>query len=234
MIENRKSQYQLKSFVRRGKRTPAQRDAYQAWGSEFILPQQDNLFDEATIFGRSAPLFVEIGFGTGQSLLAAAKAFGGQHFIGIDVYKSGIGALLMGIKCENIPNLRIYEGDAVHFLKENIPDQYLAGVQVFFPDPWPKRRHHPRRLIQASFVQLIATKLKTGGIFHLATDWEDYAIHMMSVLANESALFNLVGKNQFATRSPYRPVLSKFERRAIKEGRKIWDLQFAKVPTHES
>lgn len=132
----------------------------------------------------------------------------------------------LGVERDSLENIRVYNNDVIDVLQKAIPNASLSGVQIFFPDPWPKRRHHPRRLIQPGFIDLVISKLKNGASLHLATDWEDYAIHMMKVLSQEKRLINLASVACYAERSPFRPTLTKFERRALSQGRKIFDLQF--------
>ena len=139
-----------------------------------------------------------------------------------------MGCLISGIQLETLTNLCVFYSDVVDVLEKCIPSASLDGVQIFFPDPWQKRRHHARRLIQPAFVKQVAEKLKSGGTLHLATDWHDYATHMIRVVSQEETLINLAGSHQFADRSPYRPILTKFERRAEREGRSVWDLQLKK------
>lgn len=221
--------FRLRSFVRRDSRyTAAQARAHQALWPYFGLPLNGEFIDLQQVFQRNNPRFLEIGFGSGVSLLALAKAHPDKDFIGVETHKPGIGALLQGIQQHNLTNLRIYYGDVIDVLEKHIPAQSLQGMQIFFPDPWPKRRHHPRRLIQPDFVKLVLQKLTINGTLHLATDWEDYAQHMLRVVSCEQGLINLAGSSQFAERSCYRPVLTKFEQRALREGRKIWELQLAK------
>jgi len=136
---------------------------------------------------------------------------------------------MLGVETDQLTNLRVYDADVIDVLEQCIPDESLDGVQIFFPDPWPKRRHHIRRLIQPAFLQLILKKLKTKGSLHLATDWEHYAKHMMQVVSQEPRFVNVAGHLQFGPRSPFRPVLSKFESRAVREGRGIWELQLEKL-----
>lgn len=220
----------LRSFIRRGGRgTVAQAHAQDIFWPSFGLCVDDGVLHYEQVFGRSAPCFLEIGFGYGQSLLALAKAHPDKDFIGVETHKPGIGTLFLGMQREEITNIRIYDADAIDVLAKCIPNNSLSGAQLFFPDPWPKRRHHPRRLIQTGFVQSLVTKLKQDGALHLATDWEDYAQHMLQVLSHEASLTNLAGRDQFSDRSPHRPVLTKFESRALREGRIIRDLQFKKV-----
>lgn len=221
--------FRLRSFVRRdGRRTPGQDRAYAEQWPQWGLSIDQGVINYQTVFGRDARRFLEIGFGSGQSLLALAKANPDQDFIGVETHKPGIGALLLGIQSHALTNLRVYYGDVVDILEKCIPSASLDGVQIFFPDPWQKRRHHARRLIQPAFISLVVEKLKTAGTLHLATDWQDYSVHMMRVLSQETKLTNLAGEHQFAGRSVYRPVLTKFERRAVREGRLVWELQFSK------
>jgi tRNA (guanine-N7-)-methyltransferase len=220
--------FRLRSFVRRdSRRTASQKRAYAGLWPQFGLPMQAGLLDYQQVFHRDAKRFLEIGFGKGESLLALAKTEPNQDFIGVETHKPGIGAICLGIESHQLTNLRIYDGDVIDVLQQCIPPASLHGVQIFFPDPWPKRRHHARRLIQQEVVSLIVEKLKIGGTLHLSTDWEDYARHMMRILSQEKRLVNLAGDDQFAARSIYRPILTKFERRALREGRQVWELQFA-------
>ena len=189
----------------------------------------DGMINYSAVFQREAPHILEIGFGSGFSLLATAKANPTQDFIGIETHRPGIGTLMLNMQLQEVSNIRIYYDDAVQVLLQCIPDHSLDVIQIFFPDPWPKRRHHKRRLIQTEFVNLLVTKLKSKGTLHLATDWEDYAKQMMRVLSDIQALENLFGANQYATRSSQRPITTKFERRGEESGRKTWELQFFKV-----
>lgn len=221
--------FRLRSFVRRGRRvTVAQKQAHDHFWSHFGLQLEEGLLDYQAVFGRDAPRFLEIGFGSGQSLLALAALNPDKDFIGVETHQPGIGSLLLGMQKRQLNNIRIYNADAVDVLEDCIPPSSLDGVQLFFPDPWPKRRHHPRRLIQAQFVSLVVEKLKVGGTLHLATDWEDYASHMLNTLLQEKRLINLSSSSGAAERSTYRPILTKFERRALRAGRLIRDLQFSK------
>lgn len=219
----------VRSFVRRdGRMTEAQRRALAEIWPIVGIDKENGVIDFADTFGREAPRVLEIGFGSGYSLLEIAKANPEKDFIGIETYQPGIGTLLLGIEAHHVHNIRLYYADAVEVLAQCIPSASLDGVQLFFPDPWPKRRHHKRRLIQPEFVDLVVGKLKPGGIFHLATDWQDYAEQMMRVLSATSALKNLAGVNQFAARSDQRPVVTKFEQRGTLSGRPIWELQFSR------
>jgi tRNA (guanine-N7-)-methyltransferase len=187
------------------------------------------LLDLSKVFGREAPRILEIGFGSGHSLLEIAKAHPEKDFIGVEMYQPGVGTLLLGIEENEIKNIRVFYADAVEVLEHCVPEKSLDGVQIFFPDPWPKRKHNKRRLVQDEFIALIVGKLKVQGIFHLATDWEDYARQMMLVLSRSEKLVNLAGANNFSARSDQRPVHTKFEMRGERSGRPICDLQFARV-----
>ena len=226
--ESERAPRRLRSFVRRdGRKTAAQVRARAACWPQFGLEIQNGMLDYTATFQRESPRFLEIGFGSGVSLLALAEAAPAHDFIGVETHKPGVGALFLGAQAAQLTNLRVYEADAVDVLQQVIPDASLDGVQLFFPDPWPKRRHHLRRLIQPAFAALVASKLKTGGTLHLATDWEEYARHMMNVLSQGAPWVNLAGQGQYAARSLRRPVTTKFERRALREGRAIWDLCFS-------
>lgn len=220
----------IRSFIRRNSRmTPGQQQAYEKLHARWCLTPAAGFIDLASVFGRQAPCFLEIGFGSGQSLAALAAQQSHAHFIGIETFKPGIGALLQQIEAQQLHNIRIYEGDAVEIIDKCIPLESLDGINIFFPDPWPKSRHHKRRLIQPSFVELLLKKLKRAGTLHLATDWQDYARQMMKILTAEKGLKNLAGPTQYAQRSTLRPLLTKFEHRALQAGRSIWELQFTKV-----
>lgn len=219
----------IRSFVRRdGRMTEGQRHAFDALWPVVGLSLQAGELNIPAVFNRSAPCILEIGFGSGQSLLEIAAAHPEHDFIGIETYKPGIGSLLQGIEIRELKNIRVYYADAVEVLQRCIPAATLDGVQIFFPDPWQKRKHHKRRLIQPEFVKLVVSKLKSKGILHLATDWEDYAMQMMAVLSEEPELMNLAGAGQFAIRSSQRPIVTKFEQRGKCSGRPIWELQFAR------
>lgn len=220
----------IRSFVRRdGRITEAQKIALEKNWSMVGLQLNEGMIDFSRVFHRAAPRIVEIGFGSGMSLLAMAMAHPEKDFIGIEMHQPGIGSLILGMQENKINNIRIYYADAVEVLERCIPADSLDVVQIFFPDPWPKRRHHKRRLIQTPFVNLVVGKLKSGGMLHVATDWEDYARDMMKILSNATGLVNASGIGQYSHRSSQRPVVTKFERRGQNCGRDIWDLQFEKM-----
>jgi tRNA (guanine-N7-)-methyltransferase len=194
---------------------------WQRWGlaaDAVLYPDQ--------VFARSAPCFVEIGFGNGAILANIANNHRQYNFIGIEVFKPGIMALLQEIDKLELTNVRVYHYDVVPILQNCIIDNSLSGIQIFFPDPWPKTRHHKRRLIQPELVGLLAQKLQQNGVLHLATDCHDYAQHMLQVLTAEPRFMNMAATTKFAHRSMWRPLLTKFERQAQDAGRDVWDLQF--------
>jgi tRNA (guanine-N7-)-methyltransferase len=218
----------IRSFVlRQGRLTSSQQTAINQYWPEYGL-EPDRTFDPAATFGRKAPVVLEIGFGNGESLAQMAAASPEKDFIGIEVHRPGVGHLLLKIHELGLTNLRVYCTDAVEVLTSRIPDGCVAGIQVFFPDPWHKKRHNKRRLINAEFVEMATKKLSAGGIFHCATDWEDYAMQMLAELEASQHLRNLAGEGHFAERPEHRP-LTKFERRGHKLGHGVWDLMFEKI-----
>jgi len=216
----------IRSFVvRAGRMGPGQTRALVALGPRFVLPFVAQPVDFAQAFGRTAPLVLEIGFGMGDATAAIAQALPGTDFIGVEVHTPGVGALLKRIGELELTNLRLIQHDAVEVLQQMIAPQSLAGVHVFFPDPWHKKKHNKRRLIQPAFVQLLASRLAPGGSLHCATDWQPYAEQMLEVLSAEPALRNTAAG--YAPRPDYRP-LTKFENRGLKLGHGVWDLVFVR------
>ena len=217
----------VRSFVLRGGRMgTGQQRALAELGPRFVLPFEPRPLDAHAAFGRAAPLIVEIGFGMGAATAQIAAAMPGTDFLGIEVHEAGVGALLRRIGEAGLANLRIVRHDAVEVLREMIVPCSLAGVHVFFPDPWPKKRHHKRRLIQGGFVALLASRLAPGGTLHCATDWQPYAEQMLEVLSAEPGLRNTA--EGYALRPAYRP-LTRFEQRGLALGHGVWDLVFTKV-----
>jgi len=217
---------EIRSYVlRTGRMTAGQQQAYDSGWQRWGLLHRDGILDASNTFGRDGPLILEIGFGMGQSLLAMAEAAPACNFVGIEVHTPGVGKLIQGIDEQGVGNIRIYRHDAVHILRDCISEQSLDTVQIFFPDPWHKRRHNKRRLIQATFVEQLRTRLKPGGMLHLATDWEDYARQMMKVLSATQGYENCHGQGQYAPRPDSRP-LTKFEKRGERLGHGVWDLIF--------
>ena len=209
----------IRSYVlRQGRTTPSQQRAlkelYPRYGVEF----SERLLDFPALFGRSAPVVLEIGSGMGETTAAIAEAQPQTDFIAVEVHGPGVGSLLARIAAARLSNLRIVRHDAVEVLEKMIPDAALAGIHLFFPDPWPKKRHHKRRLVQSAFAALMARKLAPGGYLHAATDWMDYAEHMAAVLGAEPGF-------EAAPPSTTRP-LTKFEQRGLKLGHEVRDLHY--------
>jgi tRNA (guanine-N7-)-methyltransferase len=216
----------IRSFVlRAGRLGPGQAKAFKAVGPRFLIPYQPDPLDLCAAFGRDAPKILEIGFGMGEATAQIAAVHPENDYLGIEVHTPGVGALLKRIGELGLTNVRIVRHDAVEVLRHMIPDGSLDGVHTFFPDPWPKKRHHKRRLIQPPLVALLARKLRSGAYLHLATDWEDYAMEMLEVLAEEPSLFNT--NRDFSCRPEHRP-LTKFEQRGLGLGHEVWDLVFRK------
>lgn len=217
----------IRSFVRRqGRITQAQNLALEnLWPTYGLDPWEP--FNPSEAFARDAPLIVEIGFGNGESLAQMAAAAPEQNFLGIEVHRPGVGRLLLKVKELALRNVRVYCADAVEILQEKLADCSLAGVQIFFPDPWQKKRHHKRRLITPEFVNLLARKLTKGGSLHCATDWADYAKQMLEALEGCADLRNSAGKGAFSERPDHRP-LTKFEARGQNLGHRVWDLVFVR------
>ncbi|HVY06088.1 MAG TPA: tRNA (guanosine(46)-N7)-methyltransferase TrmB [Burkholderiales bacterium] len=214
----------IRSFVlRQGRVSNAQRRAVDDLLPRFGIAFAPAPFDFDRAFGRAAPRFLEIGFGMGESTARIAGEQPGHDFIGIEVHTPGVGGLLRLIEAQALTNIRIVQHDAVEVATHMIGEASLAGIHVFFPDPWPKKRHHKRRLLQPTFVRLLASRLRPGGYLHVATDWEDYATQILAVLSAEALLKNSV--EGFAPRPAHRP-LTKFESRGLKLGHGVWDIVF--------
>jgi tRNA (guanine-N7-)-methyltransferase len=214
----------VRSFVlRQGRMSPAQTRAFDELLPRYGLPYAPAPLDFAAVFGRTAPVVLEIGFGMGETTAAIAHAQPGHDFLGIEVHAPGVGALLKRIDQIALTNVRVIRHDAVEVVAHMIPPASLAGVHVYFPDPWPKKRHHKRRLLQPAFVHALATRLAPGGYLHAATDWEDYAREMLVTLGAEALLANTA--TDFAPRPEWRPQ-TKFETRGMKLGHGVFDLVF--------
>ena len=215
----------VKSYmIRQGRMTPGQKRAYAELFARFGI-EAAALKDVSKLFPQPAPLWLEIGFGMGQTLLHYAKTQPKHNFIGIEVHVPGIGAVLNAIAADTLQNVRIVNADAVVVLKECLPKASLSGVNIFFPDPWPKKRHHKRRLIQSEFIKLLAEKLVPGGLLHLATDWQEYAEHMLAVLRASPYFENTTA--DYADRGE-RP-LTKFEQKGLAQGHAVFDLRFIRT-----
>jgi len=216
----------IKSYVRRaGRTTAAQARAFEELGPQLILPFRQAPLDAAAAFGRSAPLVLEIGFGMGEATAHIATVRPQDNFLCCEVHEAGVGALLKRIAEQGQTNIRIVQHDAVEVLQHMIPPGSLAGVHIFFPDPWHKKRHHKRRLIQPPLVAQLADRLAPGGYLHCATDWQPYAEQMLAVLGAEPLLAN--SAPAYAPQPDYRP-LTKFENRGLRLGHGVWDLVFTR------
>ena len=180
------------------------------------------------VFGRQAPLVVEIGFGMGDSLLEMAAAHPDTDFIGIEVHEPGVGRVVFHVQDRGLKNLRVYRVDAVEVLTHCIPDGSVDRLQLYFPDPWHKKKHHKRRLVQIEFAALVRQKLKEDGQWHIATDWENYAEHCIEVMSTAEGYSNVAGEKLFVEKPDYRPQ-TKFERRGERLGHGVWDMLFTKV-----
>ena len=229
--------HRIKSFVlRTGRLTAGQAKAIETLGPQFLLPYTGQAIDwpqsfsslENNSINTVRPKVLEIGFGMGETTAKIAMARPEDDFLAIEVHEPGVGALLKLIGEQNISNLRLMRHDAVEVVENMIPEGFLDGVHVYFPDPWHKKRHNKRRLIQPEFVALLSSRIKSGGYWHLATDWQEYAEQMMEVLSAEPTLSNTgTLPGGYAERPSYRPV-TKFENRGIKLGHGVWDLVFRK------
>ncbi len=217
--------YRIRSFIRRqGRATAAQKQALESlWDTYCLDPNQH--YDFTTVFPQSAPLIMEIGFGNGESLAKMAYENPHLNYLGIEVHRPGVGHLMLLLAQKQLTNVRLFHHDAIEILEQHISDHSLAGVQLFFPDPWQKRCHHKRRIVKPSFVDLVSKKLIPGGYFHAATDWEHYAKDMLKVLSTNKKLVNTSHDNTYCERPHYRP-LTKFEQRGIRLGHGVWDLIF--------
>jgi len=223
----------IRSYVlRAGRVGSGQARALAEIGPQFMLPYQPAVLDFDAVFGRSAsnsnpaPRILEIGFGMGEGLAEIAAAHPENNYLGVEVHTPGVGALLKQLGERGLTNVRVIQHDAVEVLSHMLAPACLSGIHIFFPDPWHKKRHHKRRLIQPPLVQLLASRLQPGGYIHLATDWQDYAEQMLAVLGAEPLLANTVA--DYAPRTDTRP-LTKFEQRGIRLGHGVWDLVFRRT-----
>ncbi|MGE5650908.1 MAG: tRNA (guanosine(46)-N7)-methyltransferase TrmB [Bacillota bacterium] len=220
------TEHRIRSFVTRaGRLSTAQGKAIETLGPQFCIPYVKAPFDFDQAFGRSAPTILEIGFGMGDTTAKIAAGMPDKNFIGVEVHTPGVGSLLKLIGEQGLSNLRIIQHDAFEVITHMIAPGSLAGVHIFFPDPWHKARHNKRRLIQGPFVELLCSRIASGGYLHCATDWQDYAEQILQVLGAEPTLRNTA--EGYAPRPAYRPV-TKFENRGLRLGHGVWDLVFEK------
>ena len=217
----------IRSFVlRQGRVSNAQHRAHETLLPKFGIPYAPQPIDLDGVFGRRAPKMLEIGFGMGETTARIAAANPGNDYLGIEVHTPGVGSLLKEIEAQHLANVRVIQHDAVEVLRDMIAPDTLDGVHIFFPDPWPKKRHHKRRLIQPPLIALLAGRIKRGGYVHAATDWQEYAEQILDVLRHEPLLQNTA--QDYAPRPAYRPQ-TKFESRGLKLGHGVWDIVFRHV-----
>ncbi len=218
----------IKSYVRReGRLTSSQARAMHELYPKFGIEYQAQQLDLVAEFERLADTFIDIGFGTGTSVVHMAALNPEHNHIGVEVHRPGVGSLLLQVEKNNYKNVRVVCYDVMDVLKNMVPDESLSGAFLFFPDPWHKRKHHKRRLVQATFIQLLRKKLQPGGFFHMATDWQHYAQHMMKEMNVAEGFNNQAGENNYSERPDYRPT-TKFEQRGHRLGHAVWDLIFIK------
>ena len=216
----------IRSFVlRTGRLTVSQQRALDNHWQTYGIDYSDKLLDLAAIFGNNAPITLEIGFGNGESLLKQAIDNPERNFLGIEVHTPGVGLLIAGAQKAEISNLRVMRHDAIEVLNNQLPEGALDRVQLFFPDPWHKKRHHKRRILQDDFVESIRKHLRIGGHFHMATDWENYAEHMLENMQQQIHFSNVAGEEHFVSPKGLRPE-TKFERRGLKLGHGVWDMVY--------
>ncbi len=208
--------------------TESQERAFEQLWPTYGLEPGKELLDLDAVFGRQAPRILEIGFGMGDALADMAHADPDTDYIGIEVHRPGVGRLFDRLDSEATSNVRVFCHDAVEILKQQIPDASLDRVLLFFPDPWHKKKHNKRRIIRPEFIQMIRTKLKPGGVFHMATDWQDYAEWMLAAMSDAEGFENQAGCGKYSQKPDYRPE-TKFERRGLRLGHGIWDLLFERV-----
>jgi tRNA (guanine-N7-)-methyltransferase len=224
----------IRSFVRRESRmTASQKCALKELWPRYGVGAGAGPLDFDAVFGRQAPVILEIGFGNGDALQASAVENPQNNYLGIEVHRPGIGTLLRNLDASGIENVRVMHADAAEVLMTTIPNDSLTAVRLFFPDPWPKKRHHKRRLVQPEFAELMWHKLKPGGYFHLATDWEDYAAHMRAVLLQTPGFVEVTGQKHFSSLSHGRPP-TKFELRGRRLGHGVQDLIFERLGAQRS
>ncbi len=227
--KDKPQRHPIRSYIlRQGRYTRAQKNALDQYWAKYGVDYQPQPLNFSQLFGRQADIILEIGFGNGESLLQQAARFPEQDFLGIEVHGPGIGHLIHCITEQGLTNIRIIRHNAIEVLQQQIGNNSLNKVQLFFPDPWHKKRHHKRRLVQTYFALLVQQKLKPDGILHMATDWQNYAEQMLRVLDNTRGFTNLAGSGHYAASKGARSE-TKFERRGLKLGHGVWDIMHSKV-----
>ena len=216
----------VRSYVlRAGRVTEGQRRALEELWPEYGIEPGGGALDFKALFGNAHPVIMEIGFGNGEATWRMAREHPGENFLGVEVHQPGVGRLLMNVREQELTNVRVACEDAVELLRERVPDGSLDGIRIYFPDPWPKKRHHKRRIVQPTFIALLATKLKAGGILHLATDWAPYAEFMLEVMQASAAFENLSTTGAYCPKPEWRPP-TKYEQRGERLGHEVADLVF--------
>lgn len=229
IMSNQSKKRPIRSFVRReGRITERQKSALQNQWPLYGCYVKDGMLDYDKAFNRHADVVLEIGFGMGGSLISMAESHPDINYIGVEVHRPGVGSLLALIEQQQLTNLRVYQEDAKEVLLNCIADASLAGIQIYFPDPWHKKRHNKRRLVQTELIELLRQKLKMGGQVHLATDWQAYAEHMMQVFSEHAGFNNLAGEGNYLSGCRDRPT-TKFEKRGQRLGHSVWDMIFFKT-----
>ena len=219
----------IRSFVRRaGRLTESQRRALKELGPDYLVEYSAKPLSFPALFGRGAPVVLEIGFGNGETLVEQAAADPDRDYLGIEVHEPGVGHCLLKAHAASVSNLRIIMHDAIEVLVHQVPHASLDRLNLYFPDPWPKKRHQKRRIVQQSFVDLVADRLRDGGTFHVATDWANYAEHIDDVLS-ESQQYECVERRVHDGEAPLDRPQTKFERRGLRKGHRIWDWRFEKI-----
>ncbi len=218
----------IRSFViRAGRMTEGQKAAFDTWWPQYGVSLFAGPFDRFNHFNNHQPLIVEMGFGMGDSLHAMSQATPENNFVGIEVHPPGVGRLINNAGKDGLKNLKVYMADATDVLRDCFADNSIDRFQLFFPDPWHKKKHHKRRVVQIEFLQLVQNKLRQGGVLHMATDWQPYAEHMLEQVAQSGDWQNLGGQDGYASRPDYRPI-TKFEKRGENLGHGVWDILLAK------
>lgn len=219
----------VRSYVlRAGRLTEGQKRALDELWPLFAVPAGRQMLQFGELFGNDQPVILEVGFGNGDATWQMAAARPDQNFLGVEVHKPGVGHLLLKLEEHRLGNVRIACEDAVELLEKRIPDRSLESIRIYFPDPWPKKRHHKRRIIQDSFVRLMATKMKQGGILHLATDWEPYAEYMLDVMQASQDFVNLSPTGGASPQPEWRPS-TKYEKRGERLGHRVFDLVYERL-----
>jgi tRNA (guanine-N7-)-methyltransferase len=219
----------VRSFVlRAGRLTEGQKRALDELWPLYGIDEGENQINLDDLFGNDHPVIMEIGFGNGDATWQMAAAHQEENYLGVEVHRPGVGHLLLKLEDNGISNVRIACEDAVELLRKRIPRDSLAGVRIYFPDPWPKKRHHKRRIIQAPFIELLAEKMQTAGILHMATDWEQYAEHMLEVMHNSQEFVNLSPDGTACPKPEWRPA-TKYEKRGERLGHGVFDLVFRRA-----